>query len=79
MLQPTSDNHSAAGIDTASEQRTYTVCFFAVGLVVPDVQLIDASSDEEALESARSSRLFTRRELWDRHRLVAVIPPSALS
>jgi len=45
--------------------------------MVPDVTLIDASSDLEAIELARVSRSFTTREVWDRHRLVALIPPSS--
>ena len=79
MLQGVADHRSARGLRTTDETRTYTVCFFAVGRIAPDVQLIEAASDEEALEAARSSRLFTRREVWDRHRLVAVIRESALS
>jgi IMP cyclohydrolase len=43
-------------------------------MVVPDVALVEADSDEEAVEYARTSRSFTTREIWDRHRLVAVIP-----
>ena len=36
---------------------------------------IAAESDEEAIAELRSSHVFMTRELWDRHRLVALIPP----
>lgn len=64
------------GDEAAQDARTYTLCFFGAGFVVPQVQLIEACSDAEAIDHARSTRQFTRREIWDRHRLVAVMPPS---
>ena len=67
----------ASDVAQASESHVYSLCFFRDGFVVPDVQLIDAVSDEEAIELARVSRSFTTREVWERHRLVAVIHPSA--
>ena len=63
--------------EVAQDARTYTLCFFGAGFVVPQVQLIEACSDAEAIDHARSTRQFTRREIWDRHRLVAVMPASA--
>ena len=57
-------------------QRVYSLCSFDSDLVVPNVELIDADSDEEALALARLRRFAMRRELWDRHRLVARIPPN---
>jgi hypothetical protein len=57
--------------DTA---HVYSICYLDPGMVVPDVALVEADSDEEAVEYARTSRSFTTREIWDRHRLVAVIP-----
>jgi len=57
--------------------RVYSVCFFRDGAIVPDVRLIDAGSDQEAVDSARGNLAFTTREVWDRHRLVAVIPPAS--
>lgn len=63
--------------EVAQDAHTYTLCFFGTGFVVPQVQLIEACSDTEAIDQARSTRQFTRREVWDRHRLVAVMPPSA--
>jgi hypothetical protein len=72
---PHADHHSTASIEQEAVHRIYSVCFFRDGFLVPDVKLIDASSDEEAIESARMNRSFTTREVWDRHRLVAVIPP----
>lgn len=55
-------------------QHVYSVCFFDRDFVVPDVLLIEAENDDEALAQARGNRLFTRREVWNRHRLVGVIP-----
>ena len=57
----------------AAGTRVYSICYFPRGFPVPDVKLIDADSDEDAVEYARSSRPFTMREIWDHHRLVAVI------
>ena len=54
-----------------------TLCIFGTGFVVPQVQLIEACSGAEAIDQARGTRQFTRREVWDRHRLVAVMPPSS--
>jgi hypothetical protein len=56
-----------------SQGRTYTLCFFELDAVVPQVVLIDAIDDGEALAEARMRRAFTTREVWDRHRLVGVI------
>ena len=55
--------------------RLYTACFFEHEAIVPWVQLLAAESDEEAIAELRSSHVFMTRELWDRHRLVALIPP----
>ena len=54
--------------------RVYSLCSFDPGLVVPEIELIDANNDEDALAQARCRRFSMRRELWDRHRLVATIP-----
>ena len=51
--------------------RLYTVCVFDEGLIVPWVRLVDAEDDSEAIALARSIQPSKRRELWDRHRLVA--------
>jgi hypothetical protein len=56
-------------------RRVYTLCSFDRGLVVPKVQLIDAVTDDEAVAFAGGSNLCSLREVWDRHRLVAVIQP----
>ena len=64
----------SAAVDDPPSQHIYSVCFFAGGLVVPDVELVEAGNDDEAVDFARAKRLFTMREVWDRHRLVAVIP-----
>ena len=52
----------------------YSVCFFESGLIVPRVSLLEAASDDEAVSAAYAMNRFSMRELWDRHRLVAVIP-----
>lgn len=63
-------------IDAAPQGRVYTLCFFDSQSVVPQVLLIDAFDDAEALEEARSRRAFVTREVWDRHRLVGIIQPA---
>lgn len=54
--------------------RVYTVCCFPLGSVVPWVSLVDADSDVGAVDRAQWLRPNTMREVWDRHRLVRVIP-----
>lgn len=54
--------------------RVYTVCFFTPGAVVPWVKLIDAGTDIEAIDIAQCMNPNAMREVWDRHRLVKVIP-----
>ena len=58
-------------------QRIYSLCSFDPDLVVPQVELIDAETDEEAVGLARRRKFTMRRELWDRRRLVASLPPGA--
>lgn len=55
--------------------RIYNICAFKAGCVVPEVSLLEAGSDEEALHVASSAFAFAVREVWDRHRLVAVLKP----
>ena len=66
------DNFRAAERQDRS-LRVYTLCYFGRDYVVPEVELIDAATDDEAIEAARHSHPFMRREVWDRHRLVATI------
>ncbi len=54
--------------------RLYTVCVFDEELVVPWIELIDARDDQEAVALAHSIQPSKRREIWDRHRLVAELP-----
>jgi len=54
--------------------RIYRVCLFEPGAVVPKVQLMSATSDEQAVALASTIDPSTEREVWDRHRLVAQIP-----
>jgi hypothetical protein len=63
--------------DDASPGRIYTLCFFQPRAIVPEVVLIEAVDDAEALAEARSRRGYTTREIWDRHRLVGVLEPIA--
>jgi|1186.fasta_scaffold23674_4 hypothetical protein len=56
--------------------RVYSLCSFETELVVPVVELIDAETDEDAVSMARSRKFTMRREVWERHRLVAVIHPA---
>ena len=51
--------------------RVYTVCVFDDGAVTPRVRLIDAHDDAEAISVARTINPSKRREVWDRHRLIA--------
>jgi hypothetical protein len=53
----------------------YSVCFFDRDWIVPEVQFLEAESDQDALMFARSMRPGMTREVWDRHRLVRVLPP----
>lgn len=55
--------------------RVYTICTFDRGLVVPNVRLIDAETDDEAVAFASDCSLSSVKEVWERHRLVAVIEP----
>lgn len=57
--------------DTA--RRLYTVLVFEEDLPVPWATLIEAGDDGEAVRLARSIHPLKRREVWDRHRLVADI------
>jgi hypothetical protein len=54
--------------------RIYRVCLFEPGAVVPKVQLMSATSDEQAIAQASTIDPSAEREVWDRHRLVAQIP-----
>jgi hypothetical protein len=58
----------------SSVSHVYTVCFFTPGMVVPWVKLVDAENDVEAVDLAQWMEPNTTREVWDRHRLVSVIP-----
>lgn len=62
----------------ANGARVYSICSFGSGSAAPAVRLIEAGSDAEAVELARLTCVFATREVWDRHRLVAVIPSTLL-
>jgi hypothetical protein len=54
-------------------RRLYTVLVFEPDLHVPWATLVEAADDGEAVRMARSIHPLKRREVWDRHRLVADI------
>jgi hypothetical protein len=51
--------------------RVYCICCFERGAVVPQVKLVDAASDEQAVQIAQTIRPGAEWEVWDQHRLVA--------
>ena len=64
------------GAASATTTRLYTLCAFGSDFAVPWATLLEADSDDDAIAMARSMNRFSERELWDGHRLVAVIPPA---
>jgi len=68
----------AVNEDPEKAGRLYSLCCFDRDWIVPEVQLFDAEDDQDALVMARSMRPWMRREIWDRHRLVRILPPSSL-
>ena len=59
-----------------TDQRLYRLCLFDRGAVVPRVQLISATGDEQAIALANGIDPTAEREIWDRHRLVAHLRPA---
>jgi len=57
-----------------ANSHVYSVCFFQAHRDSPDVELVDAEDDEEIVASTRHRRTCCRREIWEHHRLVAVLP-----
>jgi len=55
------------------EVRVYRLCSFTPGAVVPRVELLGATCDEEALHLASTIECTAERELWDQYRLVACL------
>lgn len=60
----------------AETEQIYSVCFFGRGWIVPEVQFVEAASDQDASVLAGSMRPWMTREVWQRHRLVQVLPPT---
>jgi hypothetical protein len=56
--------------------KVYSLCLYDASQVVPIVMLVDARDDAEAISIARSRVSLGTKEIWDRHRLVARIPPT---
>lgn len=67
-------NQELQFIARSLEERLYRICLFEPGAVVPRVQLISASDDEQVIAMASRIDPSADREVWDRHRLVAHIP-----
>jgi hypothetical protein len=63
LVGPVSSVHYPAA--ARHSQRVYSLCSFDPELVVPQVELIDAESDERAIALARSRGFRMRREVWD--------------
>ena len=61
--------------ESVETARLYSLCLLDRDWVVPEVQLFEAEDDHEALAVASSMRPLLTRELWERHRLVRVLPP----
>ena len=61
--------------EEAEASTLYSVCFFDRNWIVPEVQFLEAENDRDALAFAKSMRPRMTREIWDRHRLVRVLPP----
>jgi hypothetical protein len=61
--------------EEAEVSTLYSVCFFDRDWIVPEVQFLEAENDTDALVFAKSMRPRMTREIWDRHRLVRVLPP----
>jgi hypothetical protein len=67
---------TAAKQQSAEPERVYSVYFYGRGRVVPEMQFLEAASDDEAYVRAGSMKPWMTREIWDRHRQVRVLPPS---
>jgi hypothetical protein len=76
LSQPDNNTVMASVADEPIEAaRLYSLCLFDRDWAVPEVQLFEAEDDQEALTLASSMRPWLARELWERHRLVRVLPP----
>ena len=64
------------GQQPAEAGRLYSICCFDRGRNDSQVQFLEAEDDEDALALAKSVSPWMTRELWDRHRLVRVLPPA---
>ena len=62
-------------VETAADQ-VYSVCFFGRDWIAPEVQFLEAACDKDASALAGSMRPWMTREVWQRHRLVRVLPPT---
>lgn len=65
--------------DEGQADRLYSICFFGKDWVVPEVQFFEAASDQDASDLAGSMKPWMRREVWERHRLVRVLPPTLVN
>lgn len=60
----------------AETERVYSLCFFDRQRVAHGDEFLEARDDVDALNLALSIRPWMTREVWDRHRLVEVLPPN---
>jgi len=60
---------------TAASERLYSLFFFDRGQIIPGNEFLEAANDEDALDRASYIKPWMTREVWDRHRLVSVLPP----
>jgi len=60
----------------AAAERLYSLFFFDRGEMAQGNEFLEAASDEDALDRASYIRPWMTREVWDRHRLVRVLPPT---
>jgi hypothetical protein len=67
---------TAAKKQLAETDRVYSVYFYGRGRVVPEMQFLEAATDDEAYVRAGSMKPWMTREIWDRHRQVRVLPPT---
>ena len=56
-----------------SPRKTYRLCTFDGVRMVLSADLIEATSDEEALAKARAADFGSKAELWEGRRLVAAL------
>jgi hypothetical protein len=54
--------------------KVYLICLFERGAIVPEVRLVEAACDEDAISLAQAMHPSAEREVWDMDRRVAHFP-----